>query len=56
METSAPLADPAFIPDHVPRELVYDARITEGAEYLAAPHKFMAELHGKLKLARSEAK
>jgi|SRR6266404_1824280 len=48
METSAQPADPAFIPDHVPRELVYDARITEGAEYLAAPHKFMAELHGKV--------
>ncbi|MDB5971576.1 MAG: cytochrome [Hydrocarboniphaga sp.] len=37
----------APIPDHVPPELVYDARITEGAEFLAAPHKFMAELHQK---------
>ena len=35
------------IPAHVPPELVYDARITEGAEFLAAPHKFMAELHQK---------
>jgi cytochrome P450 len=37
----------APIPDHVPRELIYEARITEGPEFLAAPHKFMAELHQK---------
>ncbi|HEX7855555.1 MAG TPA: cytochrome P450 [Sphingobium sp.] len=35
------------IPDHVPAELVYDAKVTEGAEFLAAPHKYMAELHQK---------
>lgn len=40
-------ATPAPIPDHVPPELIYDARITEGAEFLAAPHQFMAELHQK---------
>ncbi|MET0241632.1 MAG: cytochrome P450 [Sphingobium sp.] len=35
------------VPDHVPAELVYDAKVTEGAEFLAAPHKYMAELHQK---------
>lgn len=35
------------IPDHIPAELVYEAGITESAEFLAAPHKFMAELHQK---------
>ena len=37
----------APIPAHVPPELVYEARITEGPEFLAAPHKFMADLHKK---------
>jgi cytochrome P450 len=37
----------APIPDHVPPELVYDARITEGPEFLAAPHKYLAGLHYK---------
>jgi cytochrome P450 len=37
----------ATIPSHVPPELVYRAEITDGAEFLAAPHRFMAELHGK---------
>jgi cytochrome P450 len=35
------------VPDHVPPELVHALGITESAEFLAAPHKFMAELHGK---------
>lgn len=33
------------IPSHVPPELVYKLGLTEGPEFLAAPHKFMAELH-----------
>lgn len=35
------------IPDHVPPELVYDAGVTESAEFLAAPHKYFAALHAK---------
>lgn len=35
------------IPDHVPPELVHAIGLTEGPEFLAAPHKFMAELHEK---------
>ena len=35
------------IPSHVPPELVFKLGITEGADFLAAPHRFMAELHGK---------
>jgi cytochrome P450 len=33
------------IPAHIPADLVYAAGITESAEFLSAPHKFMAELH-----------
>jgi cytochrome P450 len=33
------------IPDHVPRELVHPIGLTEGPEFLAAPHQFMAGLH-----------
>lgn len=33
------------IPAHVPRELVRPIGLTEGAEFLAAPHAFMAALH-----------
>ena len=36
-----------IIPPHVPPELVYYAGITESDEFLAAPHRFMAELHQK---------
>lgn len=35
------------IPSHVPPELVHKLGLTEGPEFLAAPHKFMAELHDK---------
>ena len=35
------------IPAHVPPELIYAAGITEGPEFLAGPHTFMAALHGK---------
>lgn len=34
------------IPAHVPPELVFRLGITEGPEFLAAPHEFMAGLHG----------
>lgn len=47
MASTAPTPGIAAIPDHVPPELIYFARITEGPEFLAAPHKFMAELHQK---------
>src|SRR5262245_28613065 len=33
------------IPEHVPRELVHSIGLTEGPEFLAAPHRFMAALH-----------
>ncbi|MEA3178008.1 MAG: hypothetical protein QOI59_1531 [Gammaproteobacteria bacterium] len=33
------------IPEHVPRELVRPIGLTEGAEFLAAPHEFMSGLH-----------
>ncbi len=33
------------IPDHVPAELVRPIGLTEGPEFLAAPHSFMASLH-----------
>lgn len=33
------------IPDHIPPELVRDAGITYGLEYLAAPYKYLADLH-----------
>ncbi|MGO9934908.1 MAG: cytochrome P450 [Steroidobacteraceae bacterium] len=36
---------PSDIPAHVPRELVRPIGLTEGAEFLAAPHAFMAGLH-----------
>jgi cytochrome P450 len=36
------------IPDHVPRELVHSIGLTEGTEFLAAPHQFMANLHDTL--------
>jgi len=45
MATTAPAAGEFKIPDHVPPELVRKLGITESAEFLAAPHKFMAELH-----------
>jgi cytochrome P450 len=36
------------IPAHVPRELVHPIGLTEGADFLAAPHAFMAGLHKRL--------
>jgi cytochrome P450 len=36
----------ANIPAHVPPELVRPIGLTEGPEFLAAPHAFMAGLHG----------
>jgi len=33
------------IPDHVPPEMVRSIGLTEGPEFLAAPHAFMASLH-----------
>ena len=33
------------IPDHVPPDLIHSAGITTGAEFLAAPHAYMAGLH-----------
>jgi cytochrome P450 len=47
MSTDAAIDQVQPIPAHVPPELVYDARLTEGAEFLEAPHAFMAELHQK---------
>lgn len=41
----ARLAGPDQIPDHVPPELVRSAGITFGADFLAAPHDFMAKMH-----------
>jgi hypothetical protein len=35
----------ARIPDHVPPELVRNIGLTEGPEFLASPHEFMANLH-----------
>lgn len=35
------------VPDHVPPHLVFEGKVTEGPEFLAAPHKYMAELHDK---------
>jgi cytochrome P450 len=35
------------IPPHVPKELVRSAGITTGPEFLAAPHEFMARMHGE---------
>jgi cytochrome P450 len=39
------IADTYQIPAHVPPELVRPIGLTEGAEFLAAPHAFMAALH-----------
>ncbi len=45
MASSAPVTGEIKIPPHVPPELVRKLGITESAEFLAAPHKFMAALH-----------
>jgi cytochrome P450 len=42
---AAPDSPSREIPAHVPRELVHSIGLTEGAEFLAAPHQFMASLH-----------
>ena len=38
-------AGPDQVPPHVPPELIRSAGITFGPEFLAAPHRFMAQLH-----------
>jgi cytochrome P450 len=38
-------SDKVDIPAHVPADLVRPIGLTEGAEFLAAPHAFMARLH-----------
>jgi len=46
VKMGAPQATDKFdIPAHVPPELVRPIGLTEGAEFLAAPHAFMADLH-----------
>ena len=44
MEPTA-ASQPSDIPAHVPPELVRPIGLTEGPEFLAAPHTFMAALH-----------
>lgn len=44
----AAAAETFAIPEHVPPELIHPIGLTEGAEFLAAPHKYMAELHNKV--------
>ena len=39
---------PDQVPDHVPPELVRSAQIAYGQEFLAAPHTYMADLHGTM--------
>src|SRR3546814_18694127 len=36
---------PNEIPTHVPPELVRSSGLTEGAEFLASPHAYMAAMH-----------
>lgn len=36
---------PDQVPPHVPKELIRSIGLTTGAEFLAAPHDFMAKLH-----------
>ena len=33
------------VPPHVPKDLIFSAGTTTGAEFLAAPHAFMAKMH-----------
>ncbi|MCJ2180840.1 cytochrome P450 [Novosphingobium album (ex Hu et al. 2023)] len=40
-------AGPDQIPDHVPPELILDAGLITGAEYLQEPHDYMAAMHEK---------
>ena len=35
------------IPDHVPPGLIHSSGLIFGPDFLAAPHKFMAEMHEK---------
>src|SRR4051812_3007225 len=42
---TAQASEPYVVPDHVPAELVHPIGLTEGPEFLAAPHHFMASLH-----------
>lgn len=43
--TAAPTPVAIPIPDHVPASLVRAVQIAEGADFLAAPHAYMAKLH-----------
>lgn len=43
---STALAEKFKIPAHVPPELVFKLGLTDGPEFLAAPHEYMAGLHG----------
>lgn len=38
-------AGPDQVPPHVPRDLVFSTGLTNGPEFLAGPHDFMANLH-----------
>jgi cytochrome P450 len=44
-EATTPATSPFAIPPHVPAELVRSIGLTDGPEFLAAPHTFMADLH-----------
>lgn len=43
--TTTQSAPAPVLPDHVPPELVREIGLTTGADFLAAPHDFMAKLH-----------
>ncbi len=43
---SVALAEQFKVPPHIPPELVFNIGLTDGPEFLAAPHKFMASLQG----------
>jgi cytochrome P450 len=43
---AAEITQTAPLPAHVPAELVRSIGLTDGPEFLAAPHAFMAKLHG----------
>lgn len=45
MATATTAQEPFKIPAHVPPELVIPAQITEGDQFLAGPHAYMAKLH-----------
>jgi cytochrome P450 len=45
MATAATLPS---VPAHIPPELVVNLGLIDGPEFLAAPHRFMADLHGRI--------